>query len=271
MVIAAEDVQSPLEEIEFLARSPNRVSVLGALRMGPVERYDIEETTGVSRATLARILDDFEARGWVRRDGRQHETTPVGEYVAREFTTLLESFEPVPALNEIAQWFPTEGFGFDLGCLAGAEIVRSHKNNALAPTRHIVGRLRTATHIRVLTYTALPDCMEVCWERTVNGNQEFEGVFDLGTLATLGADPRMVEQASEMLDSGRAEVVCYDGDIPSVVIIADDVVLLCLSGGEGAPHAVIETTDETVREWAEATFEAYHSEGDPLDPALFTG
>lgn len=270
MAFPVDKIESPLAEIEFLARSPNRLRVLDVLRTGPITRYEIEEMTDVSRATLGRILDDFEERGWVKRESRQYETTHVGNYVAREFTRLVERFGPVPALNKVAQWFPEEGFGFDLGCLTGAEIVRPHKNDALAPTTHIVRRLRTATHIRVLTYTALPDCMEVCWQRTVTGNQTFEGVFDTGTLATLGADPQMVEQAGEMLESGQAEVVRYDGEIPSVVIIADDVVLLCLSGGEGAPHAVIETTNETVREWAEATFESYHREGDPLDPALFT-
>ncbi|MFB6129608.1 MAG: helix-turn-helix transcriptional regulator [Salinigranum sp.] len=271
MGLSVDDIQVPLAEIKFLARSPNRAVVFDALREGPIERYDIEDVTGVSRATLGRILDDFEARGWVKRTGRRYETTPLGDYVVREFVDLLERFEPVPALNGVARWFPEGGFDFDLGRLAGAEVVRPQMNDALAPTTHIVRRLRTASRIRVLTYTALPGCMEVCWRRTVAGTQEFEGVFDPGTLATLGADPQMTAHAREMLESGRAEVVRYDGDIPTVVVIADDVVLLCLSGGEGAPRAVIETDDETVRAWADSTFESYRSEGRPLDPTLFTG
>lgn len=268
---AIDGLEAPLEEIEFLARSPNRIGVLDALTEGPIERHELEEVTGVARATLGRILDDFGERGWTSETNRSYETTPVGTYVSRTFTDLLEHFQPVPVLDEVVQWFPEEGFDFDLYCLAGADIVRPHKNDALAPMTHIISRLRTATHIRVLTYTALPSCMDVCWRQTVNGSTEFEGVFDLGTLETLGADQRMVEQAREMLDSGRAEVVYYEGDIPTVVIIVDDSVLLCLSGGEGAPHAVIETDDETVMEWAESTFDSYRSEGDQLDPSLLTG
>jgi uncharacterized protein YerC len=64
MVLPFEDIQSLLEEIEFLAHSPNRIRVLDALIAEPMERHDIEDGTGVSRATLARILADFKNEGW---------------------------------------------------------------------------------------------------------------------------------------------------------------------------------------------------------------
>lgn len=264
-------MNTALDEIEFLARSPNRIRVLDALTAEPIERYDIEDATGVSRATLGRILDDFEERGWVTREGRQYETTHVGNYVAREFTGLVERFEPVPALNQVGQWFPQEGFGFDLGCLTGVEIIRSSKSDALAPTTHIAKRLRTADRARVITYSVLPDVMEVCWRGTVNGSLEFESVLDRGALGSFGTDPELVNQAQEMFESGQAEIFWYEGTIPSTVFIIDDVVLLCLSGGEGAPHAVIETDNETVRSWAESTIDTYCREGERLDPAQFTG
>lgn len=271
MVLPFEDIRSSLEEIEFLARSPNRIRVLDALIAEPMERHAIEDETGVSRATLARILNAFEKRGWATRTGRQYEATPVGEYVAREFTDLLTRFEPVPELNEVAQWFPEEGFDFDLGCLAGAEIIRPAKSDALAPTTHITHRLRTADRVQVLSYSHLPDVMGECWRRTVDGTLELESIVDRGVLDRIGTDPRMVDHAQEMAESGRAEFFWYEGTIPFTVFLVDDTVLLCLSGGEGAPHAVIETTDETVRSWAESTIDAYRREAERLDPGLFTG
>lgn len=271
MSIPFEDFRSALEGIEFLARSSNRVRVIDALETAPMGRRDIEEETGVSRATLGRILDDFEERGWVRRDGRTYETTLVGDYVAREFTALLERFEPVPGLNELAQWFPEEGFDFDLGCLAGAEIVRATKSDALAPTTHISRRLRTADRVRVVSYSHIPDVLEVCWRRTVGGPLELESVIDSGALDRIGTDPRMVDHAREMAQSGQAELYVYHGTVPYTVFVVDDAVLLCLSGGDGAPHAVIETANETVRAWAEATIDTYCGEGEPIDPGSFTG
>ena len=266
-----DTLQEPLEEIEFLARSPNRVTVLNALTESPIERYDMEETTGVTRATLGRILDDFQERGGVIENDREYETTQLGAYVSRTFTDLLDSFEPVPALNEVVRWFPEEGFAFDLSCLAGAEVVRPSRSDALAPTNHIANRLRTADRVRLVTYSVLPDVMEVCWRGTVDGTLELESVLDRGALDSFAADPQMIDHARGVFESGRAEVVWYEGDIPFTVFVVDDVVLLCLSGGEGAPRAVIETDDEAVRSWAESTIDAYRRKGERLDPALFTG
>jgi predicted transcriptional regulator len=182
-------LEAPLEEIEFLARSSNRVSVLDALTRGPVGRYELEETTGVSRATLGRILDDFGERDWISEDDRQYQTTQLGSYVAREFKRVLERFEPVPELNEVAQWFPEDGFGFDLRNLAGSEIVRSTKRDALAPTAHISKRIRTAEKVRLITYSVLPGVMDECWRGAVDGGLEPESVLDGGALDSLGDVP----------------------------------------------------------------------------------
>lgn len=67
----------------------------------------------MTRATLGRILDDLGDHGWVVEYDRQYETTQLGGYVSREVTAALEQFEPVPALNGVAQWFPDGGFEFD--------------------------------------------------------------------------------------------------------------------------------------------------------------
>lgn len=264
-------LEGPLEEIEFLARSPNRVAVLDALTEGPIERYDLEDTTGVARATLGRILDDFVERGWVVESDREYVTTDLGAYVAREFIGLVERFEPVPALNEVIEWFPEDGFDFDLGCLQGAEVVRPTRTNALAPTTHIASRLRSAKEARLITYSVLPDVMDACWRGTVDGDLEVETVLDRGAVESFGANPEMIENAQEMFESGQADVILYEGDVPTTLFVVDDVVLLCLSGGEGAPHAVIETDDETVRAWAESTIDDYRSDGVRLDSSMFTG
>lgn len=270
-MISADVLGAPLEELEFLARSPNRVRVLDALGQDPRGRYELEDATGVTRATLGRILDDFEQRGWVSEDDRQYRTTQLGAYVSREIATVLERFEAVPALNEVAQWFPEDGFGFDLGRLAGSEVVRSTRGNALAPTAHIAKRIRDADSVRLLTYSVLPDVMDECWQGTVDGCLELESVLATEAFGGFGTDEQLLERAQEMLQADQSEVYAYNGEVPSTVFVVDDVVLLCLSGGEGAPLAVIETDDEEVRSWADSTIDQHCREGERLDPSLFTG
>lgn len=269
-MVSEDLLADPLEELEFLARSPNRINVLDTLTGGTMGRYELEDAAGVTRATLGRILDDFEVRGWVIEEDREYATTALGEYVAREFVTLLEHFEPVPALNEVAQWFPEAGFDFDLEHLRGARIVRSTRTKPQAPTTLITKRIREAARVRLLTYAVLPGVMETCWRGAVEGDLEFESIVSSSAYEDFATDPHLLERAAELVQADNAEVVFYVGDIPSTVFLVDDAVLLCLSGGEGAPLAVIETTDEVVRTWAEESLERYRREGEQVDPSLFT-
>lgn len=260
-----------LEDIKFLALSVNRVRALEALSPGPLERRDLEEATGISRPTLTRILDDFEERGWVTRDRRRYETTKLGSFSAREFVRLLNRFEALRSLDDVIRWFPEEGFGFDLGALVDAEIIRPHKNDALAPTTRIVEQLDTAHRVRILSYTVFPAGIEACWRATISGSHRLEAVFDSGALSTVAADSTMMDRSKEMFETGRAEIFHYDGDVPTVLfIIDDDVVDLCLGSKDGAPRAVIETTDETILAWAESVFETYRGESSQLTPDMFT-
>jgi len=259
-----------LGEIEFLARSHNRVRVLDALTDGPLGRYELEDATGVARATLGRILDDFEERGWISEAERTYRHTQLGAYVAREMKTVLERFEPVPDLNEVAQWFPEDGFEFDLASLAGATVVRSSTGNALAPTAHIASRIREADHVRLITYSVLPGVVHECWQGTVEGDLDLESVFDRRAIESFGTDQRTLEEAREILETGTP-VYVVSGEVPTTIFVVDDAVLLCLSGGEGAPLAVIETEHDAVLAWAESTIDERRAAGKRVDPSLFTG
>ncbi|WP_227379978.1 helix-turn-helix transcriptional regulator [Haladaptatus halobius] len=270
METSLDNVESPLEEIKFFARSANRIRALNALTAGSIERRDLEETTGISRPTLSRILDDFEERGLVNRDRRRYEATKLGSFTSKEFIGLLDRFEALQTLNGVIQWFPEEGFDFDLGCLANAEVVRPHKNDALAPTTRIVERLNAADRARILSYTVFPAGIEACWRATINGGHRLEAVFDSGALATVAADATMVIRSKEMFETGRARIFHYDGAVPYVLFIIDDeVVDLCLGSKDGAPRAVIETDNETILAWANATFDAYCREAIHLDRTAF--
>lgn len=272
MKLDLDDADSALEAIEFLARSKNRVAVLNALADGSMERYDLEDTTGISRPTLSRILDDFESRGWVVSSGRRYELTQLGTYVTAEFTDFLGRMRVDGTLGDVVEWLPDQGFSFDLACLTTAQVVRPHKTDALAPTTHIVRRLEAANRAQVLTYTVLPDAFEACWRETVEGSQEVEVVFDPETIATLAADQRSIDRAREMLETGRAAFYRSEKPVPYVLIIADEeVAVICLSGEDGEPRAVIDSDDETVRSWAQSTFEAYRDESVQLELSMFTG
>lgn len=260
----------PLEAIEFLARSVNRVRVLNTVTNGPSERRDLEDETGISRPTLSRILDDFEQRGWVVREKHRYQATQLGMFINREFIHLLNQLKVAHVLRDVVQWFPEDGFEFDLARLSTATVIRPTKQDSLAPTNHIVKRLQDATEVQVVTFTVLPVALEAGYRKVVDGRQTLEMVFSPGALTPLEGNSTMETYMQEMLTSGNASFYQYSGEIPYVLISADDAVSLCLSGADGAPRAVIDTSDEEVRTWARSQFESYRSQATPLDPTSST-
>lgn len=61
----ASEMRTPLGDIEFLARSEHRLTVLETLPEEGLTPNELKEETGIPRATIGRILGNFEERGWV--------------------------------------------------------------------------------------------------------------------------------------------------------------------------------------------------------------
>ena len=79
-----------LGDVGYLSRSNHRVAILETLARVPSSRGELEEKTGSSRATVDRIVNELEDRGWaVRRTDGEYEATPTGAQLAAQFRSLL--------------------------------------------------------------------------------------------------------------------------------------------------------------------------------------
>ena len=92
---------APLEDIRFLADSENRFTALEVLAAGPRTRSELRDATGASKATISRLLGDFESRGWVSRNGSRYALTPLGEYVASAFVDLYDRMATASDLRDL--------------------------------------------------------------------------------------------------------------------------------------------------------------------------
>lgn len=71
------DMDSSIEDIEFIASSKHRVGVLDALAEGRCDRDDLRSATRASSPTMGRVLGDFGDRRWIERIGATYELTPL--------------------------------------------------------------------------------------------------------------------------------------------------------------------------------------------------
>jgi predicted transcriptional regulator len=265
-----DSVGHALSDASFLARSGNRVRVLTCLSERAMERETVAAETGISRATLGRVLAELEERHWVGSSGRTYEATALGAFVARQFLDLLARLDAARNVCAVVDWFPEAGFPFDLDAFGSAEVVLADGTNALAPATHLQREVRDADHVRVLTSVHLSTSLETGADRALAGDQTVDAVVTPAVVEALQADPDLATASREVLATGHSHVYLCTEDLPYVFVVADDRVNLVLFDRDGAARAVVASEASAVREWADETFERYRAGATRLDETTFT-
>jgi hypothetical protein len=135
MGLSLDVLEPPLDDIAYLARSDNRVTVLEALGKQARTRRELHETTGISQPTLGRILGGFEDRAWVRKNGKTYELTRFGELVATDFAQLMDTAEAVQRLRSLEPSLPLDDLDFDIRLLTQGTITTPRPTDASAHFR----------------------------------------------------------------------------------------------------------------------------------------
>lgn len=259
MGLSLDQLDPPLDDIAFLARSNHRVSVLEALARGPLTRAELRDTTGASQPTLGRILDQFRERGWLSVDGRRHALTAFGRLLATTFAELMATTETIQALRDLGPRIPFDELDFDLRLLANARITTPSPTDATAHVRREEALAERADRIQFFCNSAHPHTIRVYRDRVVEDGQHLEGVIAGAALDAATRDAELGALVGDLVRSDRATIYRYEGRVSFMVGLLDNTVVIQPLDEAGIPCALIESTDETVRAWAERTIEAYRS------------
>lgn len=260
-------MESALEEIEFLALSPNRVEALTLLAEEPRTRRELAELTDASQPTLGRILGDFQERTWVIRDGSDYVATATGQLVAAGFTELLDVLDTEATLRGVVRWLPTDALEFDLRRLSSATVTTPSQVRPNAPVKRALDLLREAEDVRIFSYAFNEQSLDVIHDRTAEGAQTFRGVFAASAIDALADDSQLRARLVELLDTKTVEIRITDEAVPLATTVADDTVHLFLRDDNGLLQASLDVADEAVHDWASERFERYWAEATPLAAA----
>lgn len=262
-------MEAPLEEIEFLARSTNRVEVLQLLATGAHTRRELATATGASQATLGRILEDFTERSWVRRDGGEYVATATGALVADGVDELVSVLETEAKLRDVVAYLPTAELGFDLRRLADATVTVPTRTRPSAPIQRVIEAMEGADTLRAFSHTLNEQSLAMAHDRVIAGDQRFEAVLSASAIDALAADDRLWTQLGTLARSENAAIRVRREDIPLAVTVADGTVYLLVRDDGGILRASLRTDDPAVRDWAEETFTRYWESASPFDPTAF--
>ncbi|MFD1562188.1 helix-turn-helix transcriptional regulator [Haloarchaeobius amylolyticus] len=254
---------TPLDDIEFLARSEHRVTALAALARRPQSRATLIEMTGTSRSTIGRTLREFEQRQWIEKDGHQFEATQLGGFVAASMRGLIDRLETEQRLRDVWQWLPSETSGFTIEMASDAVVTVAEADDPYGPMRRFESLLRDTTTVRFLRpEVALMDlCFDLLYQRVEDGVDMT--LIDRPECHTyfLSTYPN---RSSTMVQRDNFTILEHDDFPPYGIGLLDDCVAIsCYEQGSGTVHAVIDTDAPAVREWAESTYESYRREARP--------
>ncbi|MDZ7702257.1 MAG: ArsR family transcriptional regulator [Halobacteriales archaeon] len=242
-----------------------RWPVLDVLRSGPLDRRDLQERVDVSRPTIHRQLRALRDAGLVTKRNGTFALTPVGDIAAAEFGRLFEVMDTVTTLGQVVPWLPVAELDFDFDRLRDAEVTLPRRSDPFAPTRRLLRTIHGADHIRMVTYTFLPEGDPAARRCFVEEGQRFEGVLDSTLVHSLLEDPDSAAHLRELLERG-AHISIAREPVPVVLTIADEQVSLGAIGEDGSPRGLIVTDDEVIRAWAEETVDDYLARAEHLTP-----
>ena len=258
-------MEETLAEIEFLALSENRVTVLDALAETPHSRSELADLTGASQATLGRILGDFEDRHWVQRAPEGYEATATGRLVAEEFADLLRVIDTERQLRGVVDYLPTDALDFDFRHLGDATITTPSETRPNAPLQRLLDLLGDADSVTAFSHAFNDQSLAAVADRL--DDIEFQAVLSPAAVDSLTADADLRGRFETVLAAETASVGVYAGEIPLAVTVVDDVVHILVRDDRGVLQAAVDTTNPEVREWAQRRFEHYRVQSDPLTAA----
>jgi predicted transcriptional regulator len=259
---------SSLEEIEFLARSTHRSTVLETLASAPRDRTDLRAVTGASSPTVGRILGDFTDRRWVVRHGPTYELTPLGEYVAGRFRDLRDAMETERKLRDVWRWLPREMAGFSVELFADAVVSYPGPAYPYEPVERVSHLIETTEAMRGFGTTVFKSVNNETVCRSVRAGMDYEYIYTPSVLeATVAWDP---EQVADAADCENCTILLHD-DLPDerrcgLGIFDDRIGICCHDAETGALEAVVDTDAAAAREWAVSVFERYRAEARPVGP-----
>lgn len=268
---STDRLESQIEPIEYLARSPSRLRVLRSIQEADRTRDELKEVTDISRVTLSRVLASFEERGWIERKNGDYEATSEGAFVATEVSKLLGNLRTLEHLDGAMKWLPVEAFDFDLRHLRDAEVSTSDWGDHTAQIRAVADTIYGSDRIIATASGVSREVVEAIWDVTVNGEASFEAMVDDTALDIVLDDDELRRRHQEMLATGNVEILRYEGteDPLLMLTVCDDTVVMCGHDPNGPPPGTLETTDARVRDWAMDYFETIRAESTAIGTQWF--
>lgn len=261
----SERTQTAVETLEFVTRSPSRVRVLERLDAeGAVSRDALSAEVDVVRTTLSRSLSALADRGLIRERGQRYEITAAGSLVAEGLTAALERTDAAIRLRPVLERLDEEWLGVDPDRLTDAKVIEATTANPYAPVTHHAATLAEAERVRAVLPATGVDPLETSRE-AIDDGAAFDLLLAESVAESVRTDRALADAFASIVDRPSVSVSVVDRDVPVYLGVVDRTVQIGVHDDTGLPAALLESTDDRVREWALERFDALRREARPFE------
>lgn len=243
------------DALSFLSSSSARARVLLTLDAeGELDREDLYDRLDASRRTVKRALAALNERGYIADNGGTYRPTALGRAVADAHRTYVERTERAEHLAPFLSRVDPEDFDLDPEQLADAEVVVGDKAAPLAAFDKFAELRVAADTVRMVSPVVQAESIAQVAAHAGTGTFSFDVV--LAADAVDAAREEYGDDFRETLAADEFATYRYEGDVPFVVAVLDDVAAFAVSEN-GRPHALVLSESDAAREWANEAFERF--------------
>ena len=240
-----------------------RAPMLDALRDGPLERHELEEELGVSRATSHRFTRWLSDRGLIEQVEGAFTLTPLGQALAATITRFKTEVAVAVHLGPVLEPADRIDCPLPLDAFADATVTTPDSGDPHGPMlRYVLLVQQTSTLRGVNTWTIAPTYMGEIQERILEGMET-----DLIDPVSVVEDimDNYPERCVEVCVSGNLIIRLHDS-LPFGLVLFDDRIGIAVRDPEtNTLSAFIDTDSPVARKWAKAAYESYKAESVLLD------
>lgn len=253
------------DTVEFLANSPDRLTLLRNLLREPASPSELAAAFSFARRSVQRNLSEFVDRGWVETDGGTYRITVTGALIANEHAEYVDAIERIEDFAPFFRHLPDRDHAPDPEWLADATMTVATEGDPQAPVHQYVTSVKQfdAERIRMIS----PVLSRLFHEAHAT-------LALRGTRTELLMPAKMIERARDR-NPTEFEVVTtldivtlyeYPDQVDIGLTLGDDRLLMAVYDSKRQLNTLIESDDSRFHTWAEELFDRYKERSSPLTP-----
>jgi len=256
------------ESVQFLAQSPNRVAILGALDDGSVkDRYDLEGSIEATRRTVLRTLGDLVEYGFVQERNDGYRRSTLGGRVYREYKAFVENVTFEDELATFLSDVPDDLFSFPVDRFEDSEVTVATAGGSYAPLDRLLDLRADATRIRDLAPAVERRSVRQLADRIEDGvDVSVEIVLSETALEAASTDQQYAPVHETTVTADAVDMFVAPGEFEIGMCIADRTVAIGTPGPNDHVRALCVTDDPVVLEWAHDYVDERLESAEPLQP-----